>query len=163
MQEVLAPAGIAHQQAKRMLPPVLAHVAFQRTAPAHMHDLRLQVHTPRERGELARRLETALDIFEPRRTSIRIGRLPAARRELARRHGSDVHGPRREHAHVAPRERVRAHFAALEHVHVEAEIEPQQCGFDADGACADDGERIARGERHGACLRRGVCFVLMEP
>ena len=150
VEEVLAPAGFAHQQAERVLAALgLAdRIALQGTATAHVHDLRMGVDAILELRQASDRLRAALCVFQPGGKLVRVGRAPARSAQVLERARAEVHAPRREHAHVAPRHGVGAHLAALEHVRVEARVERRERGLEPDRAGSDDGDTVASGKWH---------------
>ena len=150
VQKVLAPALIAHQQAERLLAPRRRAdvIALEHPAPADLHHLRVRVQPVLQGIQRARGLQVGLDEFHARRECLGVRRRPAAVLQLLRRRWPHVHAPRREHAYVAPRDRVRTDLALFEQVNVEALIEGGERGLDADRAGADDGERVACGLGH---------------
>jgi hypothetical protein len=107
--------------------------------PARLHDLCERVDAPCHFGQESERLQVALNQLGPGRTGLEIGRGPARLLEVRARVLAEVHAPGREHPHVAPGERVRAHLALLEYLHIEAVVERREGGLEPDRTGADDG------------------------
>jgi malonyl CoA-acyl carrier protein transacylase len=118
-------------------------VALDVSAPFHLNDLRVRVQAVGKRREPSCRSEVILRQFIACRERFAVRARPAVRPEFLRGCRPDVHVPWREHAHVAPPDRMRPDFALIEQVHIESAIDGGERGFDPDRAGADDGESVS--------------------
>src|SRR5262245_60933890 len=101
-----------------------------------MNDLRVRVQPILQLGQSAERRQILFRQLTTGWKRLRVRRLPAGLAQVLDRRRAQVHPPGREHAHMAPCDRVAPDLAALEQVDVEALIETGEGGLETDGSGA---------------------------